>query len=118
MFGSTRYPINFCNRNGIPMLESSSVTVGTDNVVITLPNRAFRWLNDKGVVLFRLNQPIPEGTTDTLPVVFSSNDFTQPLTNVGGTAITVAQVTGTGVYLIYYDKNANLMQLLTNEIPA
>lgn len=118
MFGSTRYPINFCNRNGIPMLESSSVTVGTDSVVITLPNRAFRWLNDKGVVLFRLNQPIPEGTTDTLPVVFSSNDFTQPLTNVGGTAITVAQVTGTGVYLIYYDKNANLMQLLTNEIPA
>ena len=118
MFGSTRYPINFCNRNGIPMLESSSVTVGTDNVVITLPNRAFRWLNDKGVVLFRLNQPIPEGTTDTLPVVFSSNDFTQPLTNVSGTAITVAQVTGTGVYLIYYDKNANLMQLLTNEITA
>ena len=118
MFGSTRYPINFCNRNGIPMLESSSVTVGTDNVVITLPNRAFRWLNDKGVVLFRLNQPIPEGTTDTLPVVFSSNDFTQPLTNVGGTAITVAQITSTGVYLIYYDKNANLMQLLTNEIAA
>jgi hypothetical protein len=100
------------------MLESSSVTVGTDSVVITLPNRAFRWLNDKGVVLFRLNQPIPEGTTETLPVVFSSNDFTQPLTNVGGTAITVAQVTGTGVYLIYYDKNANLMQLLTNEIAA
>ena len=118
MFGSTRYPINFCNRNGIPMLESNSVTVGTDSVVITLPNRAFRWLNDKGVVLFRLNQPIPEGTTETLPVVFSSNDFTQPLTNVGGTAITVAQVTGTGVYLIYYDKNANLMQLLTNEIAA
>lgn len=118
MFGSTRYPINFCNRNGIPMLESSSVTVGTDSVVITLPNGAFRWLNDKGVVLFRLNQPIPEGTTETLPVVFSSNDFTQPLTNVGGTAITVAQVTGTGVYLIYYDKNANLMQLLTNEIAA
>jgi hypothetical protein len=100
------------------MLESNSVTVGTDNVVITLPNRSFRWLNDKGVVLFRLNQPIPEGTTETLPVVFSSNDFTQPLTNVGGTAITVAQVTGTGVYLIYYDKNANLMQLLTNEIAA
>lgn len=118
MFGSTRYPINFCNRNGIPMLESNSVTVGTDNVVITLPNRSFRWLNDKGVVLFRLNQPIPEGTTETLPVVFSSNDFIQPLTNIGGTAITVAQVTGTGVYLIYYDKNVNLMQLLTNEIAA
>lgn len=87
-------------------------------MVFTIANKSFRWLNQKGVILFRLNQPIPDGTTGTLPVVFSSNDFTQPLTNVGGTAITAAQVTGTGVYLIYYDKDANLMQLLTTEIPA
>lgn len=45
MFGSTNYPFNFCNRNGIPMLESSSITVNDNNVVIQLPNRAFRWLN-------------------------------------------------------------------------
>jgi len=95
------------------MIESNSVTVGTDNVVITLPNRVFRWLNDKGVVLFRLNQSIPTGTTDTLPIVFSANDFTQPLTNLGGEEITVAQIPSTGIYLIYYDKDTNLMQLLT-----
>lgn len=118
MFGTTNYPFNFVNRNGIPLIESQSVTVNTDNVVFTIANKSFRWLNQKGVILFRLNQPIPDGTTGTLPVVFSSNDFTQPLTNVGGTAITAAQVTGTGVYLIYYDKDANLMQLLTTEIPA
>lgn len=118
MFGTTNYPFNFVNRNGIPLIESQSVTVNTDNVVITIANKSFRWLNQKGVILFRLNQPIPDGTIGTLPVVFSSNDFTQPLTNVGGTAITAAQVTGTGVYLIYYDKDANLMQLLTTEIPA
>ena len=76
MFGSTRYPFNFANRNGIPLIETSSVTVGTDNVVLALPNRAFRWLNDKGVILLRLNQAIPEGTTTTLPIVFSANDYT------------------------------------------
>lgn len=118
MFGSTRYPFNFCNRNGIPMIESNSISVTADNVVITLPNRVFRWLNDKGIILFRLNQSIPTGTTTTLPVVFSANDFTQPLTNLDGTEITVAQVPSTGVYLIYYDKHGNLMQLLTTEIPA
>lgn len=118
MFGSTNYPFNFSNRNGIPMLDSSSVTVNDDNVVIQLPNRAFRWLNQKGVILFRLNQAIPTGTTDTLPIVFQTNDFTQPLTNLGGDAITVAQILGTGIYLIYYDKDANLMQLLTTQIPA
>jgi hypothetical protein len=72
------------------MIETTSVTVGTDNVVLNLPNRVFRWLNDKGVVLLRLNQTIPTGTTETLPIVFSANDFTQPLTNVGGEEITVA----------------------------
>ena len=118
MFGTTRYPFNFSNRRGIPMLETSSVTVTDTNVVLNLPNRAFRWLNDKGIILLRLNTIIPEGTTGTLPVLFSSNDFTQPLTNIGGTAITAAQITGTGVYLIYYDKDANIMQLLTTEIPA
>lgn len=118
MFGSTQYPFNFCNRRGIPMIETTSVTVGTDNVVLALPNRVFRWLNDKGVVLLRLNQSIPTGTTDTLPIVFSANEFTQPLTNLGGEAITVAQMPSTGVYMIYYDKGSNLMQLLTTQIPA
>jgi len=90
MFGSTNYPFNFSNRRGIPLIETNSVNVTDTNVVITIPNRAFRWLNDKGVILLRLSQAIPDGTTGTLPVLFSSNDFTQPLTNVGGAAITAA----------------------------
>ena len=118
MFGTTNYPFNFSNRRGIPMLESTSVTVTDTNVVLNLPNRVFRGLNDKGIILFRLNQPIPEGTTATLPVLFSSNDFTQPLTNIGSEAITAGQITGTGVYIVYYDKCANLMQLMTTAIPA
>lgn len=118
MFGSTIYPYNFCNRTTIPLLETTSVTVGTDNVVLALPNRAFRSLETRGLALIRLNQVIPDGTTDTLPIVFSANDFTQPLTNVGGDDITVSQVPDTGIYLIHYDKNSNLVQLLTTQIPA
>lgn len=117
MFGSTNYPFNFCNRNGIPMIESNAVTVTEDNVVFQLPNRVFRWLNQKGVILLRISQTIPTGTTTTLPIVFSANDFTQALTNVGGAAITAAQIPGPGIYAIYYDKDANLMQLLTAQIP-
>lgn len=114
----TVYPFNFVNRRGIPLIETSSITVNTDNVTIDLPNRAFRFLNDKGVILLRLNQAIPTGTTTTLPIIFSINDFTQPLTNVGGTPITVAEFSLAGVYLVYYDKDANLMQLLTSTISA
>ena len=105
MFGATtNYPFNFANRNGIPMLESTSVTTNTNNVIINIPNRAFRFLNGTGLILFRLNTEI---TNASLPILFSSNEFTQPLTLVGG------NISEIGVYIIYYDKNSNLMQLIT-----
>ena len=113
----TNFPYNFVNRLGIPLIESAVVEVTDTNVVITLANRSFRWLNQKGTILFRLNQTIPSSGA-TLPVVFSVNDFTQPLTNIGGTAIQGSQLTDTGVYFIYYDKDANLMQLMTTQIPS
>ena len=113
MFGATtNYPFNFANRNGIPMIESNTVTADSTNVTISIPNRAFRFLNGTGLILFRLNTSIPEGS-ETLPIVFSSNEFTQPLTLVGGANATGTQLNGTGIYLIYYAKDCNLMQLIT-----
>ena len=110
MFGATtNYPFNFANKMGIPMIESNSVNVTDTNVVINIPNRAFRFLSGTGLILFRLNTEI---TNTTLPILFSSNEFTQPLTLVGGTAATGTDISAVGVYIIYYDKNANLMQLL------
>ena len=110
MFGATtNYPYNFANRNGIPMIESSSVTVSDDTVTISIPNRSFRFLNGTGLILF--NTAIPAAGA-ALPIVFSSNEFTQPVTLTNGTAATDTQFAGTGVYLLYYAKNANLMQLI------
>ena len=114
MFGATtNYPFNFANRNGIPMIESTSVQVTDTNVIVGIPNRAFRFLNGTGLILFRLNSAIPEAAA-TLPILFSSNEFTQPVTLVGGTNATADQMGDTGVYLLYYAKGSNLMQLLTS----
>lgn len=113
MFGaSTNYPFNFANRNGIPMIESNSVSVTDTNVVISIPNRAFRFLNGTGLILFRLNTVIPESAA-SLPILLASNNFTQPLTLVGGEAATGEQMSGVGVYQIYYAKCSNVMQLMT-----
>lgn len=113
MFGaSTNYPFNFANRNGIPMIESNSVNVTDTNVVINIPNRAFRFLNGTGLILFRLNTVIPESAA-SLPILLASNNFTQPLTLVGGEAATGEQMSGVGVYQIYYAKCSNTMQLMT-----
>lgn len=112
MDGTTMYPLNFSNRRGIPMIESNNVVSDGTNVVVTIGNGAFRWLNGKGLILFRLQTAIAESAA-ALPVVFSSNGITQPLTMVGGEAATGEYLTGTGVYLIYYSKDANLLQLMT-----
>lgn len=112
MVGTTNFPVNFSNLRGIPMIASSSVEVTTNNVVIGVPKRVFRGLADSGIVAFRLTQEIPAGGA-ALPVVFSSNEFLQTLTVVGGTPATGAQITPVGVYLIWYDKCASTMQLLT-----
>lgn len=112
MVGTTNYPGNFSNVRGIPMIASTSVEVTTDNVIIGIPRRAFRGLADSGLLAFRLTQEIPAGGA-ALPVVFSSSEFLQTLTVLGGTAATGAQITPAGVYLIWYDKCASSMQLLT-----
>lgn len=115
MFGTTNFPFNFVNRNGIPLIESGAVDSTDTNVVITIARRSFRWLNQKGIILFRLNQAISEDA-ETLPILFSwtgrDETFTQPLTIIGGDPATAEQLNGTGVYLIYYDKDANLLQVL------
>jgi hypothetical protein len=112
MVGTTNYPGNFSNVRGIPMIASVSVEVTTDNVVVGIPRRAFRGLADSGIFSFRLTQEIPAGGA-ALPVVFSSSEFLQTLTTVGGTAATGAQITPAGIYLVWYDKCASSMQLLT-----
>lgn len=112
MVGTTNYPVNFSNVRGIPMIATVSVEVTTDNVVLGIPRRAFRGLADSGIFALRLTQEIPAGGA-ALPVVLSSNEFLQTLTVVGSTAATGAQLTPTGVYLVWYDKCSSLMQLLT-----
>lgn len=113
MFGATtNFPFNFANRVGIPMIESNSVTSNGANAIINIPNRAFKFLNGTGLILFRLNTAIPTDAA-SLPILFSSNNFTQPLTLAGGDSATGEQMTGPGVYLIYYAKGSNLMQLMT-----
>lgn len=115
MFGTTNFPYNFVNRNGIPLIEGNAIEATDTNVVITIARSSFRWLNQKGIILFRLNQEVPTGS-DALPVILSwtgrNETFTQPLTMVGNIAATGADLTGTGVYVIYYDKDANILQLL------
>lgn len=114
---SVRFPFNYANRRGIALIESSSVSSDETNAIITVSNNVFDHMETRGIFLFRLNTEIPADAA-ALPILFSWTSWngqtrTQALTLVGGDPATATQVSGTGVYLIYYDKNANLLQLLT-----
>lgn len=110
------YPFNFVNKRGIPTVESVSVSVGTDNVVFSFAPHSFANIWGRGLVLINLAQAIPTDTTGTLPIVFETNGIQQNVIANGGGNVTVADFTGVGVYLFYYDKASNTLQQLTGVV--
>ena len=102
-----------CNINGIPTLSSNSVAVTTTNVAFDFNNHRNIGRPFRGLLIVRLAQAIPTGTTDTLPIVFTSGGGNpQPVTGKNGEAITVADIEGTGVYLMWYESQTNTLQLI------
>lgn len=100
------------NRAGIPIITTTPV-VNTSNVIITLPNHIFRFLGQKGKVTINFNSIIPSGTTTTLPVLISVNGQTLALTNETGTAITVASIANTLTFDVYFDKQLNVIRVIS-----
>lgn len=102
------------NQLGIPTVSSNNVTVGTTQVTFDFNNHPTVGQPFRGLVIVRLNQPIPAGSTATLPIVFTSdNTNTVNLVGFNGDNITVADIPGTGIYLIFVDSQSNTVNLIT-----
>ena len=105
------------NVNGVPAISSNSVTVGTTAVSYDFYNHRNIGSPVRGLIIVRLNQPIPAGTTDTLEINFTSNSGNaKTLTKFNGEAVTVADIAGTGIYLVWYESSSDTLQLLTGII--
>lgn len=98
------------NVNGIPYISTSNVTVTDTAVSFAL---GFRRIQPVGYFTVRVEDSIPEGTTTTLPVSITLNGTTRPLTYFNGTPVTVADVTGTGVLLVFNDRFNGILQLMS-----
>ena len=109
-------PYIMANKNGIPRLESTGVAVGASNVRFSFRSHPFLSAPFSGLILFRLAQPMPTGTTGTLPVVFDTNGSMQALTTLNGADVTAADIAGTGIYLCYYESGSNTLQILTGGV--
>lgn len=98
------------NVNGIPYISTSNVTVTDTAVSFAL---GFRRIQPVGYFTVRVEDSIPEGTTTTLPVSITLNGTTRPLTYFNGTPVTVADVTGTGILLVFNDRFNGILQLIS-----
>jgi hypothetical protein len=104
--------MNNVNINGISTLDSTGINVGTSAVTFTLrPHPGM--VPPRGLLLVRLNEAIPEGTTTTLPIQLSLEGATATVTTFGGVDWTVEDFKGTGIYLLYYNRALSILQVLT-----
>ena len=105
------------NQNGITTISSNSVSVSTTAVSFDFNNHRNIGRAYRGLLIVRLAQAIPTGTTDTLPIVFTSDGGNaQNVVTFNGTAATVADIPGTGVYLFWYESQTNTLQMLTGTV--
>ena len=111
-----KFPWQYTNINGIPTIKTQTVTVSDTAVTFKFApdfdGRPFR-----GLILVYISEAIPEGTTTTLPIQFSMAGTTSNVTVAGGAAVTVADLPGVGIYLVYFDRWADTLQLI-GSLPA
>lgn len=103
------------NVSGIPYITTNSVSVSDSAVDFSL---GFRQIPRIGKIVLRIADAIPAGTTGTLPVQITLNGITKPLTTFGGTAVTAADLAGTGVIEVWYDYFEGILQVTSPLAPT
>lgn len=98
------------NVNGVPYISTTNVTVNEEAVNFSL---GFRNVAPVGYLTIRIVNAIPTGTTGTLPVQLTMNGTTRALTFFDGTPVTAADLTGTGVILVFNDRFNGILQLIS-----
>ena len=111
-----KFPYQYVNISGIP-------TIKTQTVVVSDTAMTFKFAPDfdgrpfRGLILVYISEAIPTGTTTTLPIQFSMAGTTSNVTVAGGANVTVADLPGIGIYLVYFDRWADTLQLI-GSLPA
>lgn len=103
------------NRSGIPAISSVSVNVTSTAVQFDFNNHPNIGSPFRGLLIVRLNQSIPSTAATTLPIIFTSGGGNNPINLKGfkGQNVTVANLSGTGIYICWYESSTGNLQLLT-----
>ena len=101
------------NAGGIPYIQSTNTTIGTDTVNIAL---GVRRVQPVGYMSIIINTVVPADTTTTLPVTLTLNDVTKPLTLPNGTPVTAAELLNVSNILVFNDRTKGLLTLMSRTV--
>ena len=101
------------NAGGIPYIQSTNTTIGTDTVNIAL---GVRRIQPVGYISIIINTVVPADTTTTLPVTLTLNDVTKPLTLPNGTPVTAAELLNVSNILVFNDRTKGLLTLMSRTV--
>lgn len=106
-------PLYFCNKNGIPCLETQGVSLTTTACTYTLKNHPFLNANYQGFVVIKIAQSVTAPTT-AVPIIFTTlgTSVSTPVMERGGVASNTSTINDTGVYLFFYDRTTDTLQLV------
>lgn len=101
------------NAGGIPLLISTSTTIGTETIDIAM---GFRRIQPLGYFTLRISDVIPADATTTLPVTLTLNGTTRQLTLPNGENVTAAELLNTSVILVFNDRFNGTLALMSRTV--
>ena len=110
---ATSFIYNRVNVNGIPCIESRSITESTTTVTFNFNTSPAVNSRFSGLIAVRIAEQAAT-SADSLPVFFNVPSIAGTniaVTTFGGTAVNGVEVTE-GIHLLFYDRENGVLQLL------
>ena len=98
------------NAGGVPMIQSTKTTVGTESIDIAF---GFRRIQPVGYFTVSVSDVIPADATATLPVTLTMNGTTRNLTLPNGEQVTAAELLNTSVFLVLNNRFTGTLALMS-----
>jgi hypothetical protein len=107
--------LSMCNRNGFPCIESTGVTVDENGVTFSFNPHIYINNNFQGAFFCKITDTYTAPET-AVPVKFTTTGVANSTVNLVGynnANITSAEFNATGIFMCFYDRVSNVLQLLT-----
>lgn len=106
--------LRYVNGRGVPCIESVSAVLTDTGLTFGFNRHPYTSNNFSGFIVVKVENTFTAPET-AVPVYFTTQGVsgsTIALTTLNGDAVTTTTWTGTGIHLVFYDREDNILQLI------